>query len=41
MNVKCGFFDRGLFKVGDGTTVRFWKDTWLGLSPLAHQYPSL
>jgi hypothetical protein len=27
--------------VGDGETIRFWEDTWLGESPLAIQYPSL
>jgi len=41
MKVKDEFFSRGLFKIGDGTAVRFWEDTWLGLSPLAQQYPAL
>jgi hypothetical protein len=27
--------------VGDGTTVLFWEDVWLGDTPLALQYPSL
>jgi hypothetical protein len=26
--------------VGNGETTRFWKDTWLGDTPLAVQYPS-
>jgi hypothetical protein len=34
-------FSKGLFKVGDGKTIRFWEDTWLGFSPLAQQYPTL
>jgi hypothetical protein len=29
------------FKVGDGTSVQFWEDVWLGDSPLSQQYPSL
>ena len=24
--------------VGDGTKVRFWKDTWFGTAPLATQF---
>jgi hypothetical protein len=27
--------------VGNGETVCFWENTWLGESPLAIQYPSL
>lgn len=41
MKVKDDFFSRGMFILGDGTGIRFWEDTWLGNSPLAHQYPSL
>jgi hypothetical protein len=41
MRVKSDFFARGFFKVGCGSTVRFWEDVWLGDSPLAEQYPSL
>ena len=41
MRVKNGFFSRGYFDVGDGTKTRFWEDTWLGTTSLAHQYPSL
>ena len=41
MKVKQDFFSRGKFKVGDGTTVRFWEDVWLGDMTLAQQYPSL
>uniref|UniRef100_A0A453LXQ8 Reverse transcriptase zinc-binding domain-containing protein n=1 Tax=Aegilops tauschii subsp. strangulata TaxID=200361 RepID=A0A453LXQ8_AEGTS len=41
MRVKATFFHRVKFIVGDGTTTRFWEDTWLGDTPLALQYPSL
>jgi hypothetical protein len=41
MRVKNDFFDRVSFKVGDGTSVRFWEDIWLGDTSLANQYPSL
>jgi hypothetical protein len=41
MRVKNDFFNRGSFKVGDGISVRFWEDIWLGDSSLANQYPSV
>jgi hypothetical protein len=41
MKVKSEFFSRGYFKVGDGTSVRFWEDIWLGDIPLSLRYPSL
>jgi hypothetical protein len=41
MKVKDEFFHRGHFKVGDGSSTRFWEDTWLGNMSLARQYPSL
>ena len=41
MRVKEEFFNRGIFKVGNGRTTRFWEDTWLGDSPLMNQYPLL
>ena len=41
MRVKSAFFNRTKFVVGNGTTTRFWEDTWLGETPLAFQYPSL
>jgi hypothetical protein len=28
------------FKLGNGTSVRFWKDVWLDNSSLANQYPA-
>ena len=41
MRVKSAFFHRKKIIVGNGTTTRFWEDTWLGETPLAIQYPSL
>jgi hypothetical protein len=41
INVKEDFFKRGFFRVGNGTFVRFWKDVWMGDTPLSHQYPAL
>jgi hypothetical protein len=29
MRVKNDFFNRGSFKVENGTFVRFWEDIWL------------
>ena len=29
------------FKVGDGSSIRFWKDTWLGDAPLYIRYNRL
>jgi hypothetical protein len=41
MHVKADFFQRGFFRVGDGKSVRFWEDVWLGDRPLSNQYPAL
>ncbi|WVZ96894.1 hypothetical protein U9M48_042474, partial [Paspalum notatum var. saurae] len=41
MDVKQEFLSLGSFAIGDGTQVRFWKDTWCGNQPLKLQYPSL
>uniref|UniRef100_A0A8I6WC46 Reverse transcriptase zinc-binding domain-containing protein n=1 Tax=Hordeum vulgare subsp. vulgare TaxID=112509 RepID=A0A8I6WC46_HORVV len=41
MRIKINFFKRAKFILGDGTSTRFWEDTWLGDSPLALQYPML
>jgi hypothetical protein len=41
MEVKEEFFARGSFIVGNGESVRFWEDIWLGDRPLSAQYPSL
>uniref|UniRef100_A0A8I6XUJ7 Reverse transcriptase zinc-binding domain-containing protein n=1 Tax=Hordeum vulgare subsp. vulgare TaxID=112509 RepID=A0A8I6XUJ7_HORVV len=41
MKIKMTFFQKVKFIVGNGTSTRFWKDTWLGDTPLALQYPLL
>jgi hypothetical protein len=41
MRVKDDFFSKGRFVTGDGSTVRFWEDVWLGDTPLSQQYSSL
>jgi hypothetical protein len=41
MKLKDDFFEQGSFIIGNGVKDHFWKDTWLGNSPLAQQYPSL
>ena len=41
MRMKSAFFHRTKFIIGNGTSTRFWEDTWLGETPLAIQYPSL
>ena len=41
MGVRDEFFQRGKFHLGDGMTVRFWEDIWLGDTSLQVQYPSL
>src|SRR5438132_310263 len=41
MGVKNDFLRIGRFNLGNGSQVRFWKDTWLGSRTLKEQYPSL
>ena len=41
MRVKSVLFNMTKFIVENGTTTRFWKDTWLGETHLGIQYPSL
>lgn len=41
MEVKDKFFRLGTFKLGQGTQIRFWEDTWLGKWPLKLRFPSL
>jgi hypothetical protein len=41
MEVRDDFFRRGRFVVGNGNTIRFWEDKWLGSRPLAEHYPNL
>jgi hypothetical protein len=35
IRVMDDFFSTYCFEVGDGSNVRFWKDVWLGDTPLA------
>lgn len=41
VNMRSAFFHRAKFIIGSGESTRFWKDTWLGKTPLAIQYPAL
>jgi hypothetical protein len=41
MGVKEAFFSRGSLALGNGKSIKFWEDTWLGDTPLENQYPSL
>jgi hypothetical protein len=41
MQVKDDFFARGRFTLGNGQSIRFWEDIWLGEVSLARQYPAL
>jgi hypothetical protein len=41
MGLKDDFFQRGCFVIGYCTRTRFWEDTWLGVTSLASQYPTL
>ena len=35
------FMENAKLRVGDGTTIKFWKDIWLGILPLYSQFPTL
>jgi hypothetical protein len=41
MKLKDEFFYHITFTIGNGESVCFWEDTWLGNSPLNQQYPLL
>ena len=41
MATKKVFFCFGVFKIKDGSEIRFWDDTWLGNTTLRDQYPAL
>ena len=41
MRTKATLFHKTKFIIGNDNLTRFWKDTWLGDTPLATQYPSL
>ncbi|GFZ02650.1 hypothetical protein Acr_15g0012580 [Actinidia rufa] len=35
------FIENAKLRVGDGSTIKFWKDIWLGNLPLQSQFPTL
>jgi len=41
MGVKYQFFSLGKFKLGDGSQIRLWEETWLDRHPLKMEYPNL
>ena len=41
MSVKSKFLRWGKFKLGNGSQIRFWEDSWLDNEPLKNQYPTL
>ena len=41
MRIKPEFLRWGKFKLGSGSLIRFWEDTWLGNEPLKNQYSAL
>jgi hypothetical protein len=41
MGFKDKFFDRGSFIIGDGASIPFWEEIWLGDQPLSIQYASI
>ena len=41
VHVKPEFLRWGKFKLGSGSLIRFWEDTWLGNELLKKQYPVL
>jgi hypothetical protein len=41
MHIKDEVLSKGSFIINDGTSTRFWEDTWLGDKQLKDTYPSL
>jgi hypothetical protein len=41
MHIKDEVLANGSFHIKDGTSTRFWDDTWVGNKPLKVKYPSL
>jgi hypothetical protein len=41
LGVKDTFLRLGLFKIGDGTQVRFWEDKWRGNTTFKELFPGL
>nr|XP_033510409.1 uncharacterized protein LOC104090014 isoform X2 [Nicotiana tomentosiformis] len=35
------FFQNATFKVGNGTSIKFWKDRWFGNTPLKDMFPGM
>lgn len=40
-SMHAQYFENIRFKVGDGSSIKFWMDPWLGTPCLAETYPSL
>jgi hypothetical protein len=41
MEMKDQFLKLGVFWLGEGTQIKFWEGTWLGMVMLKVQYPTL
>jgi hypothetical protein len=41
MRIKDEVLSKGSFIIKDGTSTRFWDDTWIGDKPLKDTYPAL
>jgi hypothetical protein len=41
IHIKEEILSKGSFIINDGTSTRFWEDTWLGDKPLKNTYPFL
>ena len=41
MATKKDFYRFGVFKIKDGSEIKFWEDIWLGNATLRDQYPAL
>jgi hypothetical protein len=41
MKIKELVLSCGSFMVKDGTQIRFWEDTWVGITPLKQQFPTI
>ena len=41
MATKKDFYRFGVFKIKDGSEIRFWEDVWVGNATLRDQYPAL
>ena len=41
MKHKETFFKFSAFKLGNGNKIRFWKNNWCSVEPLAEKFPNL